>query len=291
MAQLRTHIFEGAARALSIPLEAPVMGGRLRAATVSIDTVISYRQWSDWCTLHVTLERSFTPEGAMRPRKPHPADRRGAVSFLPDNVEHTGTACCGIVAGVEISLDPRVIGELCEHDRKFAWRTSRDVQDVRTFLIAEALVREMQNAEEPLVSETMMATLARHVGRRHGGAQSRYDDAWLHPAALRRVVERIRSAPADPPRLAELAGLAGLGVSAFLRGFRGSVGVTPAAFSKRVRIEQARRIIEARDLPLSEVASMTGFASASHLVSSFRSQLGSTPARWRQSVRNVTKSA
>jgi transcriptional regulator GlxA family with amidase domain len=206
-------------------------------------------------------------------------------------VEHFGTARCGTIAGTEIGMDPQLISELCEQRLEGSWQASSDTQDGRAYVIVSSVVRHLQESSDPLLIDTLMVMCARHLGKAYGAAAFRRDDAWLHPAALGRVIERIRTGPEDPPALAELAGLAGLGVSAFLRGFRGSVGLSPATFSRRARIEHARHMLERSDRPLSEIAAMTGFASVSHLISSFRAQLGSTPAAWRRATRTIRKSA
>lgn len=291
MAELHTHLLEGAARVISPPLVAPLTGGWLRASAISIDRAVCYRQWSDACMLHVTLDRRFALRPEMPSRAARGSDRRGAVSFLPAGHERAGKASCGSVVGAEVSLTINLIEEMCEQRLAGAWRSSHDVQDARAFAIVEALVGAARQVDDPLIADTLTAALARHLGRRHGDAKLRRDDAWLHPAALRRVVERIHALPAEPPRLSELAGLAGLGISAFLRGFRGSVGTTPAAFCRRVRIEHAARLLKSDDMPLGDIAEMTGFVSASHLVRAFRAQRGETPANWRRSARNDTKSA
>ena len=291
MTEVHTQVLGGTARVLSSSATLPVMGGWMRTAAVSITGAVSYRQWSEACTLHVTLERSFASQKERGGRSTPPSDRKGAVSFLPANAERAGEVLPGTVLGVEVCLPKHRIEEVCEQRLDKTWQGTRDAHDARAFAFVEALDRALRGAGEPLLIDTMMVGLARHLGQRHGGADRRYDDAWLHPAALKRVVERIRSTPADPPGLAELAALAGLGVSAFLRGFRGSIGATPAAFSRRVRTEQARGLVEATDMPLSEVALHTGFHSASHLARVFTAQFGHPPGARRTLMRTVTKSA
>jgi AraC family transcriptional regulator len=129
--------------------------------------------------------------------------------------------------------------------------------------------------------ELLLLALGRRVGRTFGGARRPRDDGWLHPAALARIVEMLRSDPASPPRLAEMAREAGLGVSAFVRAFRGSTGSTPAAFARRLRLQQAAEILRSSRRSISETAAMQGFASASHLIQAFHSEHGVTPGRWR----------
>jgi transcriptional regulator GlxA family with amidase domain len=79
-----------------------------------------------------------------------------------------------------------------------------------------------------------------------------------------------------------MARSAGLGVSAFVRAFRGSTGVTPAAFALKLRLDHAAQMLRSTDLGAREIAALSGFASAAHLVRTFRVHRGITPGRWRR---------
>jgi len=84
--------------------------------------------------------------------------------------------------------------------------------------------------------------------------------------------------------LAELAGIAQLSVFHFMRKFRAAFGCPPHSYVMRRRIEQAKRQLARRDIPLKVVAADCGFADQSHMTRVFRRALGATPAEYRNSV-------
>ena len=79
----------------------------------------------------------------------------------------------------------------------------------------------------------------------------------------------------------KLAQLAGLSVRHFSRQFASAVGVSPAAFVQRLRVEEARRCIEDGSNRLKGVARRCGFADEQSLRRAFRRALGVTPAEYR----------
>jgi AraC-like DNA-binding protein len=63
-------------------------------------------------------------------------------------------------------------------------------------------------------------------------------------------------------------------------------GETFSSIFNAVRIDLARRYIEDRGLPLSEVAHLLGFSELSGFSRWFRAQFGRSPMSWRQAERN-----
>ncbi len=57
---------------------------------------------------------------------------------------------------------------------------------------------------------------------------------------------------------------------------------SPATFVRRLRVDEARRLLEETDLPLKEITARTGLGDASTLWRVFTRQLGVTPAAYRQ---------
>lgn len=109
----------------------------------------------------------------------------------------------------------------------------------------------------------------------------------LGAPALKRVLDAIETmleeTPAEPPSLEALAGMAGLSVAEFARGFRTATGESPHAFLTRRRIERAQELLRGRSgLPLADLAVMLGFADQAHFSRRFRQITGTTPSRFRR---------
>jgi transcriptional regulator GlxA family with amidase domain len=124
----------------------------------------------------------------------------------------------------------------------------------------------------------VIGTLAKMASapQTHGG---------LSPAAMRRVREYVDAHLGGSMDLATLAGVAGVSIHHFARGFKQSAGVTPHHYLTQKRVECAQDLLGNTDLSLSEIALAVGFSDQSHLARHFRQMLGVTPGQFRWAQR------
>jgi AraC family transcriptional regulator len=108
----------------------------------------------------------------------------------------------------------------------------------------------------------------------------------LSPANLRRAMAFLQASIASDPRLEEIAAAVGLSPWHFLRAFKASTGRTPFQWLQDLRVERARGLLAASDLPLAELALEMGFKTQSHFTLVFRRATGTTPAKWRAERRH-----
>ncbi|PSJ36855.1 helix-turn-helix domain-containing protein [Allosphingosinicella deserti] len=277
-------VTSGRARALGLAIEQASAGGLLRLAHVGIDDHVAYAQYSPRHMLHATLRAEGAASiGRVSGRTWKAPNRRGAISFTPAGVDRSASVRAGSIMGLEIGLDPWFVEDACEQTLPEDWHAVFNSSDAKTFAVADALAAAASSPEcDPLRRDSLLLVLARHVGRAYASADRRRDDGWLHPAALARIVDRIRAAPGDPHSLADMAREAGLGISAFVCACRGATGRTPAAFVSHLRLQLAAEALRNAELSIAEVAAACGFASASHFVRTFRAATCSTPGRWRR---------
>ncbi|HET7590866.1 MAG TPA: helix-turn-helix domain-containing protein [Solirubrobacterales bacterium] len=129
--------------------------------------------------------------------------------------------------------------------------------------------------------------VARHMvapPHREGG-QAQYFKPELPPSAgsleptRRWAVERL----AEPLGVAALARHAGVSPRTFARRFRAETGTTPLQWLLAQRVLEARRLLEATDLPVEEVAWRVGFGTAASLRDHFRRATATTPTAYRRS--------
>lgn len=85
------------------------------------------------------------------------------------------------------------------------------------------------------------------------------------------------------PRLAEMAAMSERN---FARRFGASVGITPAQYVSRARLEAARRKLEETDLPVSGVARRCGFGADETMRRVFVAELGVSPSDYRERFRS-----
>lgn len=107
----------------------------------------------------------------------------------------------------------------------------------------------------------------------------------LPPLTLRRVIDYIEAGFARDLTLAELAAVAGMTQYHFARRFKESAGVAPHQYVVRRRIEEAKRLLEHSDVPVSEVGFTVGYESQGYFTTLFGRTVGTTPAAYRRARR------
>jgi len=118
-----------------------------------------------------------------------------------------------------------------------------------------------------------------------------YDDVFGSPgidstaaenSAIRRVVSHIRANLDKELTVQELAVIAGLSRAHFSRLFANSEGVPPAEFVLQERMRRAARLLASHaQLPVKEVACLTGFDDQNYFAKVFRRFFGTSPTEFR----------
>jgi transcriptional regulator GlxA family with amidase domain len=146
--------------------------------------------------------------------------------------------------------------------------------------LALALVRE------DLGDETALAIARQHVifVMRPGG-QSQFS-AHLAPEAypkgkLASLLRWIPEHAGEDLDVGALADKAGMSERSFARTFLRETGDTPARYLERARIDAARRLLTASDLPVGVVAARAGFGSEERMRRAFQRRLKTSPGAFR----------
>ncbi|MGL4291818.1 MAG: helix-turn-helix domain-containing protein [Phreatobacter sp.] len=161
-----------------------------------------------------------------------------------------------------------------------------DVDDPLLALSAHRLVEASETARSgnSLLAEQMAYTLALHLADRYGvPSTSPVAPAARFDIGLGGLIsDFVRADPGRAITLAEMAKVAGMSPSSFIRTFKRSTGLTPHRFVVEQRVQAARDLITGSDMPIAEIALAVGFSSQSHLGVAFRAALGVSPARFRR---------
>ena len=96
-----------------------------------------------------------------------------------------------------------------------------------------------------------------------------------------KVVEFIRSHPERAFTVDALAREAALSPTPFINQFRKATGFPPIRFQIECRIQRAKKMLRARGVKASDVATRLGFNSLQHFSDTFARLVGVSPARWR----------
>ncbi|SDD07905.1 AraC family transcriptional regulator [Bradyrhizobium brasilense] len=104
----------------------------------------------------------------------------------------------------------------------------------------------------------------------------------LSMAQLQRVTEYIQEHLGMNIALNDLAAVAGLSRTSFIRRFKASWHETPDRFLWRARIRRAQELLASSQLPITHIAMACGFSSQGHLSIAFKRETGVTPSTFRR---------
>jgi len=148
-------------------------------------------------------------------------------------------------------------------------------------LLASALATEAAAGSPsglPFV-DTLLVALSLQLARQAGVERPRpvLVRGGLAPRIKRRILEMMEAGFDHHLSLETLAREAGLSLAHFARAFKESIGRPPHQYLMALRLERARRLLEAPDVTLSDVALRAGFADQAHLTRLFKREFGITP--------------
>jgi AraC family transcriptional regulator len=154
-------------------------------------------------------------------------------------------------------------------------------------LLSAADVIEGSAALDALFRQQLTDLLATRLLAAHAGSSPAIKPALggLSPTALRRAIERLRSDSDADVSLAALASEAGLSRFHFCRAFKESTGVSPHAWLRQHRLEQAMNMLRDTNASIVSVAAELGYASQTAFAAAFRKLTGETPSDWRRRMR------
>lgn len=164
------------------------------------------------------------------------------------------------------------------------------VEQIGTSLLSEL---ENEGLLGDIYADTLATSLAVQLLRNHSSIgekaarrTEREPAGGLPKRTLGRITDYVGDNLARDLSLAEIAGVAHMSPFHFSRMFKLSTGLSPHQYVIRRRVERAREFLTLTDLPLHEVARLSGFTDQSHLAKHTRRLLGASPRTLRFSARS-----
>jgi len=121
---------------------------------------------------------------------------------------------------------------------------------------------------------------------RRSGNQAQFSGALQRqekePPRLRDISTFVVDHIDEPMLVERIARRSGMSARTLSRWCREHLGESPAALVRRLRVDEARRLLEETALPLKDITARTGLGDASTLWRVFTQRLGVTPAAYRQ---------
>jgi AraC-like DNA-binding protein len=93
------------------------------------------------------------------------------------------------------------------------------------------------------------------------------------------AIERLEMAFREPLRVEELAREVNMSVSGFHRHFKAVTALSPLQFQKRLRLQEARRMLIGGEVDVTEAGFLVGYESASQFSREYRQLFGSPPSQ------------
>ena len=109
-------------------------------------------------------------------------------------------------------------------------------------------------------------------------------------AQLSRAIHLIRQRYDQKLRVEELARAASMSATSFHRHFRAMTAMSPLQFQKRIRLQEARRLLISQDVDAGRVSFDVGYESPSQFSREYRRLFGTPPARDAAQGRRALKS-
>jgi AraC family transcriptional regulator len=176
--------------------------------------------------------------------------------------------------------DAPALGDLLE-------RTGHPDAVTSGLLMSAADALEGNTALDALFRQQLADLLATRLLAEHTGMPTTFEPIMggLTPHALRRAIERLHSDGDTDVSLVALAADAGLSRFHFCRAFKESTGLSPHAWLRQQRLEQAMNMLRDTDASIESVARELGYASQTAFAAAFKRLTGETPSDWRRRIR------
>jgi len=181
----------------------------------------------------------------------------------------------------------RVAGEADTTPGELLERTGHPDPTTSRLLISASDAIQGSAALDALFRHQLNDLIATRLLAAHIGSPAVFQPTLggLAPTVLRRAIERLRSDDDTDVSLAALASDAGLSRFHFCRAFKESTGLSPHAWLRQHRLEQAMAMLRDTDDPVVSIAAALGYASQTAFAAAFRKLTGETPSDWRRRMR------
>ncbi|MGY3138360.1 AraC family transcriptional regulator [Bradyrhizobium sp. USDA 4501] len=224
-------------------------------------------------------------------------DRRGEIQPYAINLMAPETPCEVEVResfrALHVCLTQSLLQEMAE---ELYDRDARDLELISSFGKSDPGLSYLLRAAEQALLDPMPAARLKmdHLARAlTADTLSKYAEMTperitprsperLSMAQLHSVTDYIHEHLDVNIALNDLAAVAGLSRTSFIRRFKASLHQTPDRYLWRARIRRAQELLAGSQLPITHIAMASGFSSQAHLSIAFKRETGVTPSAFRR---------
>ena len=158
--------------------------------------------------------------------------------------------------------------------------------------LLDAMVRVARLLDSPAEARVLLPLLTREIIYRllmgEQGARLRHLALQGgYTPDIARAAKRLRQDFDQPLRIENIAQELGMSVSGFHHHFKAVTALSPLQFQKRLRLQEARRLMLGEDLDAASAAYRVGYHDASHFNREYKSLFGVPPMRDVHRLREV----
>lgn len=171
------------------------------------------------------------------------------------------------------------------HRHHFKNRLSLNLQELsQVKMILGMMFREQENKLEgyEVILSNLLQELIITISRYYGKIETKEAISLLRIAS---IIKYLDSRLQEKVYIKELASMAHMSERNFQRIFNKALGISPRRYVLQARLQKASQLLSETDLPVADIAIMTGFSDSNHLIKNFRKSFGSTPYKYRNASR------
>jgi AraC-like DNA-binding protein len=198
---------------------------------------------------------------------------------------------------LRLELDPSLVSSVMVET---GHTSPRDYADERAIAVSpldgnllDAFVRLVRLLDAPAEARVLLPLITREIIFRllmgeQGGRLRHLALQGGYTPYIARAVARLRQDFDQPLHVEGLARELGMSVSGFHHHFKAVTAMSPLQFQKRLRLQEARRLMLGEDLDAASAAYRVGYHDASHFNREYKSLFGVPPMRDVQRLREET---
>jgi AraC-like DNA-binding protein len=191
--------------------------------------------------------------------------------------------------GLVLGLDPVLVGSvMVEASHPAPWEHAAvrafDVSPLDAGLL-DAVVRLVGLLDSPADEARFLRPLVtreivfRLLTGEQGGRLRQIAALGGHAHRITEAIERLRKDFDRPLRIEDVAREQGMSVSGFHHHFKAVTAMSPMQFQKRMRLQEARRLMLGEDLDAGSAGHRVGYSDASHFTREYKRLFGEPPMR------------
>jgi AraC-like DNA-binding protein len=199
--------------------------------------------------------------------------------------------------GVVLGLDPALVGSVMVEaghpaPREHAAVRAFDVSPLDEGLL-DAVVRLVGLLDVPAEEALFLRPLVtreivfRLLKGEQGGRLRQIAALGGHAHRIARALERLREDFDRPLRIEDVARESGMSVSGFHHHFKAVTAMSPLQFQKRMRLQEARRLMLGEDLDAGSAGRRVGYSDASQFTREYKRLFGAPPMRDAERLREA----